>query len=157
MSWCSTPSLSTALGNFRSALRTGLGDVEEVQRILGDGHDLGRGEGGGGGDSHDGTHSLAAHVLIEAVAGVLVALAAGVAVEGAQAHLHLVLLAEEGEQGLGVVAQVTLEGGDLGGQSLQRLVFGKPGLVAFEHVLQIPGKLLGNLAAFGDLVVVHGE
>lgn len=81
-----------------------LGGVEEVEGIVVNGHDLRRCEGAGAEDGHIGAHGLAPEVLIGAVAGVLVALAAGVGVEAAQPLLDLVLQAEPEQQVLRALA-----------------------------------------------------
>ena len=137
-------------------LQLGLGDIEQVQGILGDSHNLRCGKGRRAGDGHKGAHGLAAHILIHAVALVLIVFAAGIAVQGRQAQLHLILQTEEGKKALRALAQLALEGGNAPGHLLQGLVLFVPGLVAFKHVAQVPGKLLGNLASFGNFIFCHG-
>ena len=137
------------------ALRKKLLGVEPVQRLIGNGHDLRRCEGGGAGDGHIYVHGLAADILIEAVAGILVALAAGVAHEHAEPQLDLVLQPEPGQQILGAAGQSALKGGNFGGEFLHGLVFRHPRLVAFKHILQVPGHLLRNLAALGNALIGH--
>ena len=129
--------------------------VEPVQGLLGNGHDLGGGKGGGAGDGHIHVHGLAPDVLIKAVAGVLVALAAGITHEHAQPQLDLVLQPEPGQQIPGAAGQGALKGGDFGGERLHGLVFRHPGLVADEHVLQVPGHLLRNFTALGNSLIGH--
>ena len=129
--------------------------VEPVQRLIGNGHDLRRCEGGGAGDGHIYVHGLAADILIEAVAGILVALAAGVAHEHAEPQLDLVLQPEPGQQILGTAGQSALKGGNFGGEFLHGLVFRHPRLIAFKHILQVPGHLLRNLAALGNALIGH--
>ena len=136
-------------------LQLRLGGVEQIQGILRDLHDLRGGEGGGAGDGHQRAHGFAAHILIEAVAGVLVALAAGVAIQAAQPLLHLILEPEPCQQVLGTAAQRATEGGDLLREGLQGLIFLIPRLIAFIQVLQVPCVFLRNLTALGDGLVCH--
>ena len=131
-----------------------LRDIEEIQPVSVDRHDLGRGEGGGRGDGYGQTVSLSAQILITGLAGVLVALAACVAHEPAEAELVFVLQAEPAQQGLRVVAQMTLEFRDLPGQGLERLVFGGPGLVVRKEILQVPGEFRGH---FGPGCVINSH
>ena len=141
---------ATAIGLQLRLLR-----IEPIQGFLGNGHDLGGGKGGGAGDGHIHVHGLAPDVLIKAVSGVLVALAAGIAHEHAQPQLDLVLQPEPGQQVPGAAGQGALKGGDFGGERLHGLVFRHPGLVAGEHVLQVPGHLLRNFTALGNSLIGH--
>ena len=136
-------------------LQLGLHDVEEVQPVLVERHNLGRGEGGRAGDRDPGARGLAAHVLIKAVGGVAVGRTAGIAVQRRQAQLQLVLKAEILQQRLGALAEAAAERGKARGHLLQGLVFRPPGLIARVHVAQIPGVLFRDLAAFGDTVFCH--
>ena len=136
-------------------LQLRLGGVEQIQGILRDLHDLRGGKGSSAGDGHQRAHGFAAHILIEAVAGVLVALAAGITHEHAQPQLDLVLQPEPGQQVPGAAGQGALKGGDFGGERLHGLVFRHPGLVAGEHVLQVPGHLLRNFTALGNSLIGH--
>ena len=126
-----------------------LRDIEEVEPVLLERHDLGRGEGRGRGGRDHQAHGPAAEVLVFRLAGVLIALAAGIAVEPAEAQLDLVAETQPAKQGLGVVAEVTAEGGELLRQGLERLVLGEPGLVALKEILQVPRELLGRLGPTG--------
>ena len=76
-------------------LQVGLGDVEQVQPILVDGHDLRRVKGGRRGERNRKGDRLAAHVLIAGVAGVLIALAGGVGEEPTHALPGLVPQAQK--------------------------------------------------------------
>jgi len=136
-------------------LQLRLGGVEQIQGILRDLHDLRGGKGSSAGDGHQRAHGFAAHILIEAVAGVLVALAAGVAIQAAQPLLHLILEPEPCQQVLGGAAQRATEGGDLLREGLQGFVFFIPSLIAFIQVLQVPCVFLRNLTALGDDLVCH--
>ena len=136
-------------------LQLRLSHKEKVQGILWDGHDLRGGKGRRAGDGHQGTHGLAPQILIGAVALILVVFAACVAIQGRETQLNLVVQLEKGQQCLGALAQLPLKSGETGGHLLQRLVFGKPCLVAFKHVLQVPGKFLGNLTSFGYRIFCH--
>ncbi len=139
-------------------LQLRLGGVEQIQRVLVDGHDLRRGEGRRAVDGHQRADGLGPHILVGAVAGVLVALAGGVAVQATEADRRLVLGAEPAQQILGAAAQRAAEGFDLLRQGLESLVLGHPGFVAAgEDVQQVPGQLLGYLTARGNGSISHGN
>ena len=136
-------------------LQLRLGGVEELQRILGDGHQLGRGKRGSARDGNIAARGLTAHVLIEAVAGVLVALAARVAEQLRQTDAQRVLQAHPRQQILRAAAERPAEGGDLLGHGGERVILRAPRLVAREDVPQIPGQLLRHLAARENFLCIH--
>ena len=129
-------------------LQRGLRDVEEVERVLVDGHDLGRGEGGGAGHGHGDRHGLAHHVLIDGLALVLVGLAVRVADELLEAQAQLVRAAQPAQQVLSAAPERAAEGGQARRHLLHGLILGGPGLVAFKDIREVPGEFLGHLAAF---------
>ena len=89
------------------------------------------------------------------VAGVLIALAACVAVETAQAGAYLVVKAEGLKQRFGALAELALKSRDARGHFLERFILGKPCLVALEHVLEVPSEFLRDFTALGDNVLCH--
>ena len=136
-------------------LQLRLHGVEQVQRVIRNGHYLGGAVRGGACDSNVGAHGLAAHVLIVVVAGVLIALAACVAVETAQAGAYLVVKAEGLKQRFGALAELALKSRDARGRFLERFILGKPCLVALKHVLEVPSEFLRDFTALGDNVLCH--
>ena len=122
--------------------------IEPVEGFLGDSHNFGGSVSAGTGDSDDNAHCFAAKILIGAVGGVLVAFAAGVAVEHLKADVELVVLFKELKKVRGAFAELAAESGNLFGELFERLVFGEPGFVAFKYVLEVPGELLRNFASF---------
>ena len=136
-------------------LQLRLHGVEQVQCVLRNGHYLGGAVRGGACDGDVGAHGLAAHILIVVVAGVLIALAARVAVETAQAGAYLVVKAEGFKQRFGALAELALKSRDAGGHFLERFVLGKPCLVALKHVLEVPSEFLRDFTALGDNVLCH--
>ena len=131
--------------------------VEEVEGVVVDGHDLRRCEGAGAEDGHIGAHGLAPEVLIGAVAGVLIALAAGIGVEAAQPLLDLVLEPEPEQQVLRAPAKLALEGGGPLRQGLQVLILFEPGFVRGVEVPQVPGLGLRHLAPQRDFLVFQKD
>ena len=98
---------------------------------------------------------LAAHALIEGIAHVLVAAAARVLHKLRNAHRDLIAEREPVEQRLRALAELAGVGGHALGVGLERFELFVPLIVARKYVTQIPGELLGHLAAREDRLSVH--
>ena len=109
-------------------------DIEEVEPVLVDRHDLRRGKGGRARDGDIGVHSLAAHILIKAVRGVLVGSAAGIGVQRRQTQLELILELEKAEELLRALAETAAVGRDARRHVLERFILCRPGRVVRKHV-----------------------
>ena len=129
--------------------------VETRKRFIGDVHDLARFKRARARKCDRRRKCLAAHALIEGVAHVLIAAAARILHELGRAHVDLVAKREPCKQGLRALAERTGEGSHALGIGLERLQLIVPRLVACKHVAQIPGELLGHLAARKDRLTVH--
>ena len=126
-----------------------------LQRPVGDGQQLRDGIGGSALGGHIEGEGLVSHILIEAVADVLVPLAGGVVEQALQLLPGFVLGPEIGQQLGGALTQSALEGGGLGGEGFQGFIGLVPRLVRGEQVLGGPGVLGPDLAALGDAVLCH--
>lgn len=129
--------------------------VEARKRLVGDGHDLARFKRARAVQRDCRRKRLAAHPLIERVAHILVAAAARVLHELRNAHVDLIAEREPVEQRLRALAELAGVGGHALGVGLERFELFVPLIVARKYVTQIPGELLGHLAAREDRLSVH--
>ena len=136
-------------------LQLRLDNIEQVEPVLVDRHDLWRGKGSRARDGDVGVHGLAAHILIKAVRRVLIGRTAGVGVQRRQMQLELILEPEKAEELLRALAETAAVGRDARGHVLERLILRRPGRVVGKHVPQIPGIFLRDLLAFRDPVLCH--
>lgn len=129
--------------------------VETRKRLVGDGHDLAGFKRARAVQRDRRGKRLAAHALIEGIAHVLVAAAARVLHELRNAHVDLIAEREPVEQRLRALAELAGVGGHALGVGLERFELFVPFIVARKYVTQIPGELLGHLAAREDRLSVH--
>ena len=115
-------------------LQLRLDNIEQVEPVLVDRHDLRRGKGSRARDGDVGVHGLAAHILIKAVRRVLIGRAAGVGVQRRQTQLELILEPEKAEELLRALAETAAVGRDARGHVLERLILRRPGRVVGKHV-----------------------
>jgi hypothetical protein len=126
----------------------GLGCIERFEGFLGDRHYFGSCKGSSARNSNVSAHCFSAEVLIEAVCGILVALAACVAVKLRKANGNLIVKAKKVEQGCGAFAELALKFNYFFGEGFEFLVFFEPSVIAFEHIREVPGIFNGNFASF---------
>ena len=129
--------------------------VETRKRFVRKRHDLARFERAGARECDRCGEGFAAHALIEGVAHILVAAAACVLHKLGHTHVDLVAERKPVEQRLCALAESADEGSHALRIGLERLQLIVPRLVACKHVAQIPGELLGHLAARKDRLTVH--
>ena len=148
-----------AAANFINIAAVGLQlrlrGIEEIHRVLVERHDLRRFKRARRVDGDERRKRLGAHALINAVAGVLVALAVRVAVELFKPHGERIVQAEPLQKRLRALAESAAERFDLLRHGLERFILRLPRLVAFKYVLEIPGRFLRHFAACRDGSVCH--
>ena len=127
----------------------GLLGVEGLQGGVVNGQQLGGLEGEGLAQLHQKVLALGAHLLVDGVAGVLVALAEGVGDDPVALEIDLVLELEEGQKGGGALRQTALISGQAAHQAAEAVVGLTPGLVAGVQVGDGPGVGRVHLTAGG--------
>lgn len=129
--------------------------IEPLQRLVGDGQDLGRLKAGGGIQGHESSGKLADHGLIGGDTGILVALALGIVGKLGAADLDVLQQLHIGKQGPGVPAQSARIGGHLLALGDHVLKFLLPKLVAGVQVLGGPAVTQGDVVSALKSFAVH--
>ena len=129
--------------------------IEARERFVRDRHDLARFKRARTVQRDRHGKRLAAHALIEGVAHVLIAAAARVLHELRNAHRDLIAEREPVEQRFRALAELAGVGGHALRICLERFELLAPLIVACKYVAQVPGELLGHLAAREDRLSVH--
>ena len=149
--------MTDLLNRTTIGLQCRLGSKEAFQGFIGDSQDLRHGIGRGAVDGHQQGHGLVAHILIETISGIFVALAGGIVKQQTQTVAAFVVLLEIVQQVGGAAAQCSLEGRGLCGQTLQRFIFFSPGLIRGENILSSPGVFFFHFTSFRNSFFSHGS
>ena len=124
--------------------------IEAVQRLLGDGHDLGPRKGAGAGQADQRTHRLAAHRLEMAVCSVDVTAQTRVAVDPARQKLDLILQAEPFQKSGSAFTELAGKGSDLLFVGADLFKAFLPGGFIGKNMADVPGEFFRDFVSFGN-------